>query len=154
MDPSRVRVVGPLAAYRVGFGRELSGQGYTPGSASLQLLLMAHVSRWLVAQGLTAGDFTPVRVGEFLEARRVGGYTSRMSLRGLTPLLGYLRGLGAVPLPSEPVGARRSSCCWRPSATTCHASGGWPPAPCVATWRWRGCSWRSANDPTGSICSA
>ena len=104
MDPSRVRVVGPLAAYRVGFGRELSGQGYTPGSASLQLLLMAHVSRWLVAQGLTAGDFTPVRVGEFLEARRVGGYTSRISLRGLTPLLGYLRGLGAIPLPAEPVG--------------------------------------------------
>jgi integrase/recombinase XerD len=104
MDPSRVRVVGPLAAYRVGFGRELSGQGYTPGSASLQLLLMAHVRCWLVARGLTAGDFTPVRVGEFLEARRVGGYTSRISLRGLTPLLGYLRGLGAIPLPAEPVG--------------------------------------------------
>jgi integrase/recombinase XerD len=104
MDPSRVRVVGPLAAYRVGFGKELSGQGYTPGSASLQLLLMAHVSRWLVAQGLTAGEFTPVRVGEFLEARRADGYTARVSLRGLTPLLGYLRGLGVVPLPSVAVG--------------------------------------------------
>ena len=37
MDQSRVCVVGPLAIYRDGFGGELSGQGYTPGSASLQL---------------------------------------------------------------------------------------------------------------------
>jgi integrase/recombinase XerD len=103
MDQGRVRVAGPLAAYRVGFGGELSGHGYTPGSASLQLQLMAHVSRWLVSRGLTAGEFTPVRVAEFLEARRAGGYTSRVSKRGLTPLLGYLRGLGVVPLSSEPV---------------------------------------------------
>ena len=103
MDQSRVCVVGPLAVYRVGFGGELSGQGYTPGSVSLQLQLMAHVSRWLVSQGLTAGEFTPVRVAEFLEARRADGYTSRLSQRGLTPLLGYLRGLGVVPSPSEPV---------------------------------------------------
>jgi len=102
MDQSRVRVVGPLAAYRVGFGGELSGQGYTPGSVSLQLGLMAHVSRWLVSQGLTVGEFTPVRVAEFLEARRADGYTSRLSQRGLTPLLGYLRGLGVVPSPSAP----------------------------------------------------
>jgi integrase/recombinase XerD len=57
----------------------------------------------LVSQGLTAGEFTPVRVVEFLQARRAGGYTSLLSQRGLTPLLGYLRGLGVVPLPSEPV---------------------------------------------------
>jgi len=103
MDQGRVRVAGPLAAYRVGFGGELSGLGYTPGSASLQLQLMAHVSRWLVSQGLTAGEFTPVRVAEFLQARRAGGYTSRVSQRGLMPLLGYLRGLGVVPPASEPV---------------------------------------------------
>ena len=103
MDQSRVCVVGPLAVYRVGFGGELSGQGYTPGSVLLQLQLMAHVSRWLVSQGLTAGEFTPVRVAEFLEARRADGYTSRLSQRGLTPLLGYLRRLGVVPSPSEPV---------------------------------------------------
>ena len=33
----------------------------------------------------------------FLEARRASGYTSRVSQRGLRPLLGYLRGLGVVP---------------------------------------------------------
>jgi len=103
MDQSRVHVAGPLAAYRDGFGGELTRQGYTPGSAAFQLGLMAHVSRWLVSQGLKAEEFTPVGVAEFLQARRAGGYTSRVSQRGLTPLLGYLRGLGVVPLPSEPV---------------------------------------------------
>ena len=82
MDQSRVRVAGPLATYRDGFGGELSGQGYTPGSASLQLQLMAHVSRWLASRGLTAAEFTPVRAAEFLEARRADGYTSRLSQRG------------------------------------------------------------------------
>ena len=102
MDQSRVHVAGPLASYRDGFGEELSGQGYTPGSASLQLQLMAHVSRWLASRGLTAAEFTPVRAAEFLEERRADGYTSRLSQRGLTQLLDYLRGLGVVPLPSTP----------------------------------------------------
>ena len=30
-DPGRVRVSGPLSAYRDGFAEELAGQGYTPG---------------------------------------------------------------------------------------------------------------------------
>lgn len=101
MDPSRVQVAGPLALYRDGFRDELSGQGYTPGSASLQLHLMAHVSRWLVSHGLAAGEFTPGRVAEFLVTRRAEGYTARLSQRGLTPLLGYLRGLGVVLPPPE-----------------------------------------------------
>lgn len=103
MDQGRVRVTGPLAGYRVGFGEELTAVGYTPGSAQLQLHLMAHASRWLASQGLTAGEFGSARVSEFLDARRAGGYTARVSQRGLAPLLGYLRGLGVVPPPSEPV---------------------------------------------------
>lgn len=102
MDQSRVHVAGPLAAYRDGFDEKLAGQGYTPASASLQLHLMAHVSRWLASLGLTAGEFSPAQATAFLEARRADGYTSRLSQRGLTPLLDYLRGLGAVPLPSVP----------------------------------------------------
>jgi site-specific recombinase XerD len=100
MDQSRI--AGPLARYRVGFGEELVALGYTPGSAKLQRGLMSHASRWLASQGLTAGQFGPDRVAEFLEARRTGGYASRVSQRGLTPLLGYLRGLGVVPAPAGP----------------------------------------------------
>ena len=42
-----VRVRGPLAGYAVGFGEFLSGQGYTPGSAHLQVQLVAQFSRFL-----------------------------------------------------------------------------------------------------------
>ena len=100
---SQVRVAGPLERYRVGFGEELAALGYTPGSALLQLHLLSHVSRWLAGQGLTEGEFGPNQVALFLESRRACGHTSRVSLRGLTPLLDYLRGLGIGPPLSEPV---------------------------------------------------
>ena len=73
--PSRVRVIGPLESFAKGFCRELVRQGYTAHSASFQLQLMAHVSRWLASSGLGPGNFTPARVDECLGARRAGGYT-------------------------------------------------------------------------------
>ena len=47
-----VRVRGPLAGYAGGFGECLAGQGYTPGSAHLQVQLVAQLSRWLEAEVL------------------------------------------------------------------------------------------------------
>jgi len=102
-DPRRVRVSGPLVAYRDGFAEELAGQGYTAGSAQHQVLLMAHLSRWLESRGLGVADLTPDRAQEFLAARRADGYSLELSWRGLTPLLGYLRGLGVAPAQPEPV---------------------------------------------------
>ena len=49
---SGVRVRGPLAVYAGGFAEFLSGQGYTPGSAHLQVQLVAQFSRWLDGEGL------------------------------------------------------------------------------------------------------
>ena len=72
-DPSRLRVTGPLVAYGEGFREELIGQGYTSASAARQLQLLAHMSRWLVSEGLTAGELMPARVEKFLEARRADG---------------------------------------------------------------------------------
>ena len=48
----RGHVAGLLAPYADGFRAELLGQGYTQGSAAHQIHLMAHLSRWLEAQGL------------------------------------------------------------------------------------------------------
>ena len=101
-DPRRVRVRGPLSAYRDGFAEELARQGYTAGSAQRQVLLLAHLSRWLDSRGLGATDLTPERTGEFLEARRAEGYGHELSPRGVLPVLGYLRGLGAAPVPPKP----------------------------------------------------
>lgn len=100
-DPRRVRVSGPLGAYRDGFAEELARRGYAAGSAQRQVLLLAHLSRWLDSRGLGAADLTPGRVEEFLEARRAEGYAYELSQRGVLPLLGYLRGLGLAPVPPE-----------------------------------------------------
>lgn len=94
---------GPLAAYRDGFAEELAGQGHTSGSAERQVGLMAHLSRWLESRSFGAGDLTADRVREFLTARRADGRTRELPERGMAPLLGYLRGLGVVPVPTEPV---------------------------------------------------
>jgi mutator family transposase len=53
--------------------------------------------------GLGAGELTPARGDEFLEARRTEGYTLWLSPKAMAPVLAYLRGLDVVPTPS-PVG--------------------------------------------------
>jgi site-specific recombinase XerD len=100
--PSRVRASGPLAPLAAGFAEELAGAGYTPLSAANQVRVLAHVSRWLQAQGLEAAEFTPERAGLFLRDRRAAGYTCWLTDRGLAPLLSYLRGAGAVPGAARP----------------------------------------------------
>ena len=96
-DPSRTVVLGPLAPFADGFVVELSAQGYTAGSAVQQMCLMAHLSRWLEAEGLGPAALSPVVVGRFFSARRAAGYTSLLSSRALDSLLAYLRRLGVVP---------------------------------------------------------
>jgi site-specific recombinase XerD len=61
---------------------------------------MAHASRWLASSGFDAGDLTPARIEEFLEARRAEGYTLWLSTKAVAPLLGYLRALGVAQTPS------------------------------------------------------
>lgn len=98
-DPSRVRVTGPLAPFRAGFVAELQRQGYTPRSATHQLRLMAHLSRWLAGEGLDSRGLSPAEAERFLEDRRVAGYSNHLSSKALAPLLPYLRGLEAAPAP-------------------------------------------------------
>src|SRR3954451_5000696 len=98
-NPSRVRVTGPLEAYAPGFRSELARVGYTENATADQLRLLAHVSRWLAAEGLGAAELTPALGDVFLTTRRAAGYTLWLSRRGLKPLMEYLRELGAVPPP-------------------------------------------------------
>ena len=102
-NPRTVRMSGPLTKYVEGFCDELTGQGYTRDSASIQLQLVAHVSRWLDAEGLGAGDLTPARVEDFLQVRRSAGYGNLVSHRALAPLTVYLTGLGVVSPPPAAV---------------------------------------------------
>ena len=67
-EASKVRVVGPLAPDRVSFEKALAEVGYTTLSAANVLRLMAHLSRWLEANGFSAGDLAPDVVQAFLSA--------------------------------------------------------------------------------------
>lgn len=96
-----VGVTGPLAEFASGFFEELRRQGYTHLSALNQLRVMAHFSRWLVAQGLTLSELTQTHLVEFLAARREAGYTCWLSELGLAPLVNHLVSVGAMPAPER-----------------------------------------------------
>src|SRR6266566_2599456 len=96
-------VPGPLEQYAPGFRSWLLGKGYTPLTTVPQLQLMAHVSRWLEREGLTAASLTRQEAGRFLAARHAAGTRWPKSLAGLRSLLDYLGGLGILPPePPEP----------------------------------------------------
>lgn len=102
MDPSRVRVRGPLEVFAPGFAAELGRVGYRRVPVVFQLQLMAHASRWLESEGVGVEALTTGVVERFLASRRAAGYTDYVTPRAVAPLLGYLRALGVAP-PASPV---------------------------------------------------
>ncbi len=96
-DLSRVRVSGPLEPFAAGFASELVRQGYASQPAAQQLRLMAHLSRWLVAERKGAAALSAAVVEAFGVSRRAAGYSNHLTDMSLRPLLVYLRGLGVVP---------------------------------------------------------
>jgi integrase/recombinase XerD len=110
IDPSQIRVLGPLAVFAAGFADELAREGYTLHSARFQVRLLAQLSRWLAEEGLGAGDLRTTVMERFLCVRRAAGYTTHLSIKAMQPILGYLCCLGATqpspaPVPSGPVEA-------------------------------------------------
>jgi integrase/recombinase XerD len=101
MDPSRVRVTGPLERYAAGFVAELVEAGYRPNSAAVQLRLLAHLSRWLEREGIDPGGFGEPELEQFRRADLARVRSLRIA-DGLVPLLGHLRELGVVPPAAQP----------------------------------------------------
>jgi integrase/recombinase XerD len=98
--PCWARVSGPLEPYAEGFRDELLRLGYTPLSAAVHVRLMAHLSRWLVREGLSASGLTAARVEAYFAERRAAGYFNERTPRALAPLVTYL--LGQAVIPQEP----------------------------------------------------
>jgi site-specific recombinase XerD len=96
-------MTGPLMPFVAGFTAELQRRGYTKVSATHQLQLVAHLSRWLGAEGLDPRGLSPAAAQRFLDARRAAGYTGHLTGKALAPLLAYLRELGAAPTSSPPL---------------------------------------------------
>jgi site-specific recombinase XerD len=88
--------------YADGFRADLAAQGYAAESADRNLRTLAHVSRWMDDQGVSAGQLSIPRLVEFLGARRREGYHHALSIRAVMPLISYLRRLGVAVRP-EPM---------------------------------------------------
>jgi len=93
-DPTRVNVVGPLEPFAAGFADWLARHGYTPISATCQLYVMAHFSRWLGGEGLDPAVLSTDDLARFLAARRRAGYTQYLSPKALQPMLASLQEAG------------------------------------------------------------
>jgi site-specific recombinase XerD len=102
IDPSEIRVLGPLSAFATGFGGELTRLGYTRASADTQVRLLGHLSCWLKSEGLGPDKLCEIAVERFLLARRDAGYKSLLSIKALRPILTYLRSLDVAPTASAP----------------------------------------------------
>ena len=66
-------------------------------SAATHMILMAQLSRWLVAENLDASRLSADRVVQFLSANRAEGHRFPKSSRGAGRLISFLRGRGVIP---------------------------------------------------------
>jgi integrase/recombinase XerD len=96
-------LTGPLLPYVSVLVDELASLGYTRTSATAQMQLAAHLSRWLAAEGKALSDVTSEVIDLFLLERR-RSFTSHYSKRSLAPTLSCLRRLGVLPA-ARPIAA-------------------------------------------------
>ncbi len=99
-SPISQPVIGPLAPLAQGFLAQLTDRGYSIQAVRSHRGLVAHLSQWLAESGLGVRELTPAVAEKFLRMRREAGYVTKVSDRGLQPLVSYLRELDEWPAPS------------------------------------------------------
>lgn len=93
------RKPGQLGAHVEGYRAWLGRRGYTPPTVRNMLKELGQVGRWLSAEGLEPAQLSEELLAAFLTARRGAGHPRVPGLRGMRPLLTYLREIGAVAVP-------------------------------------------------------
>jgi site-specific recombinase XerD len=94
-EPSRVRLTGPLESFAEGFIAELAAAGYRPAAAAVHVRVLAHLSRWMQDEGVSAGELRALELERF-RREHLDRFASVRGA-GMALVLGYLRGLGVVP---------------------------------------------------------
>ena len=94
----RSLVRGPLEPHVGGFAEELLRQGYTQSSAEQHVCFLAHLDRWMSAEGIGLDGLSGPVIDRYLAERRAAGYVEYRSLKALRPLLDYLAPLGVLPV--------------------------------------------------------
>jgi integrase/recombinase XerD len=92
-------VRGPLEPHVAGFTEELLRQGYSRSSAAQQVCFIAHLDRWMSAEGVGLDGLSALLIERYLAERRSAGYVEYRSVRALRPLLEFLAPLGVLPVP-------------------------------------------------------
>ena len=103
-DPTKVRVVGPLIEFVPEFLERLLAAGYRRDSAADQLRLVADLSRWMAARGVSAAALGPVERAKFVAWRQAEGRPCLRSSKALEPFVAHLRAVGI--LGADPVVAQ------------------------------------------------
>ena len=92
-------VRGPLEPHVAGFAGELLRQGYSRSSAAQHVCFIAHLDRWMSAEGVELDGLSASLIERYLAERRSAGYVEYRSVRALRPLLEFLAPLGVLPVP-------------------------------------------------------
>jgi site-specific recombinase XerD len=87
-----------LEPHIAGFAEELVRRGYTQSSAGQHVCFLAHLDRWMSAEGIGLGQLSGPVIDRYLDQRRAAGYVEYRSLKALRPLLDYLAPLGVLPV--------------------------------------------------------
>jgi integrase/recombinase XerD len=94
-------VRGPLEPHITGFAGQLLRQGYTRTSAGQHVCFLAHLDRWMSAEGIGLDGLSEPIIERYLGMRRAAGYVEYRSMKALRPLLDYLAPLGVLPVEDE-----------------------------------------------------
>jgi integrase/recombinase XerD len=94
-------VRGPLEPHITGFAGHLLRQGYTRTSAGQHVCFLAHLDRWMSAEGIGLDGLSRPVIERYLDQRRAAGYVGYRSVKALRPLLDYLAPLGVLPVEEE-----------------------------------------------------
>ena len=120
-------VRGPLEPHVTGFAEELLRQGYSRSSAEQHVCFIAHLDRWMQAEGVGLDGLSGSVIERYLAQRRAAGYVEYRSLKALRPLLGYLAPLGVLPVPAGGSRPARWRNCWVATAPSCSVERGLTP---------------------------
>ncbi|MGH9280708.1 MAG: site-specific integrase [Acidimicrobiales bacterium] len=99
---SRVLVMGPLCPFADAYREMLKERGYSRLSAVNLQRQVAHLSRWLDAQGLGVERLDEARIDAFLADQRAIGRGATLSRPGLSCLLDLLVDRGVVGVAASP----------------------------------------------------
>jgi len=94
-------VRGPLERHVIGFAEGLLREGYSRSSAEQHVCFIAHLDRWMQAEGVGLDGLSGSAIERYLVQRRAAGYVEYRSMKALQPLLEYLGPLGVLPIPQE-----------------------------------------------------